>query len=256
MKRVVALLAAVFVLVGLGVAVGVTGAAAAEPPSQLHQGDTLTEGQALFSPLGEGFELILQTDGNLVEYLVSAGRAVWSSRTSGAGETLRFQTDGNIVLYSSTNHALWSTGTFGANPATVFGVNVNGALYAATARTLLWSVPPAVPANDIAISRLQSPNGRYSAVMQPDGNFVVYSSVTGALWSSRTSGHPGSFLVLQQDDSNVVIYGPSGAPLWSTRTSGRVGGDLEMQNDGNLVLYTGPVDHPVAAWSSGTAGRP
>ncbi|MBV9594876.1 MAG: hypothetical protein JO147_13900, partial [Actinobacteria bacterium] len=195
MKRVVALIVSVLLSVGLWSLVGAARAGATEPPSQLHPGDSLSAGQAIFSPFGAGFELVLQADGNLVEYLVSAQRPVWATGTYGSGETLRFQNDGNIVLYSSTNHPLWSTGTYGVSPASVFGVNVNGALYAATARTLLWSTPNAIPANDFAIARLDSANGRYSAIMQTDGNFVVYSALTGAIWSSRTGGHSGSALL-------------------------------------------------------------
>jgi hypothetical protein len=248
-------------LVGLAVgaaamaSVTVGTAAAATPPSQLSRGQHLTEGQQLVSDFGGGFALKLQTDGNLVEYLVSARRAVWATSTFGSGEVLTVQSDGNVVLYDAHNHALWNTGTAGTQVAT-FGVSVNGQLFAATARQALWETRPAVDANDIAIAELDSPNGRYRALMQTDGNFVVYSTVTGPLWSSGTAGHPGSYLVLQQTDGNVVIYASNGHALWSTHTSGDIGADLEMQNDGNLVLYAGPVDNERAVWASNTAGRP
>jgi hypothetical protein len=109
------------------------------------------------------------------------------------------------------------------------------------------------------------------AVMQGDGNFVVYSSSGAALWNSGTQNHPGAYVVLQ-DDANLVVVSSGGVPLWS---SGSVNAYLYgqeylnpgdyltspnrqfqfiMQTDGNLVLYTWPANG-VALWSSQTAGN-
>ena len=81
-----------------------------------------------------------------------------------------------------------------------------------------------------------SGDGRFTAVMQTDGNFVVYGP-SGALWSSRTST-PASFIALQ-GDGNLVVYDSSGVALWSTATEPSSGDRLVMQSDGNLVLYSG-----------------
>ena len=249
-RRVSAAAAAVgLVAAGVVVAAG-TDTAAATPASQLSPGQQLDAGQSLTSAAGGGFRLVLRADGNLVEYLVSAGRAVWATNTSGHGATLKFQTDGNVVLYSATKHPLWQTRTHGSG-AVSFGVNVNGALFAATTRHLVWSSPPKLAADDVAIARLTSSNGHYRAVMQTDGNFVVYSA-HGVLWSSKTAKHYGAYLVVQQSDGNVVIYDRHHHALWSTATTGK-SAVLRMQNDGNLVLYAGSVDHSVAIWNSKAA---
>jgi hypothetical protein len=55
------------------------------------------------------------------------------------------------------------------------------------------------------------------AVMQDDGNFVLYDDAGRAAWTSNTSHHPGSHLALQ-DDGNLVVYGPGAAPLWASNT--------------------------------------
>ncbi len=55
------------------------------------------------------------------------------------------------------------------------------------------------------------------AVMQGDGNFVLYHQGWTPLWSSGTWGHPGAYIVLQ-NDGNLVIYGPSGRALWASGT--------------------------------------
>ena len=54
------------------------------------------------------------------------------------------------------------------------------------------------------------------AIMQLDGNFVVYDAEGVPLWSSeRSFGYSGARLAMQ-NDGNLVIYGPDGAPLWDT----------------------------------------
>ena len=54
-----------------------------------------------------------------------------------------------------------------------------------------------------------------SAVLQPDGNFVVYDTAGAAAWHAGTAGNPGAFLVLQSD-CNLVLYAASQVPLWYT----------------------------------------
>jgi hypothetical protein len=82
---------------------------------------------------------------------------------------------------------------------------------------------------------LTSTNGRFVAVMQGDGNLVIYGGGR-ALWGTRTHA-PGSVLALQ-GDGNLVIYDSQGRAVWSTRTEGSGTTDqLIMQDDGNLVLY-------------------
>jgi hypothetical protein len=115
---------------------------------------------------------------------------------------------------------------------------------------------PAAPVRDATLDpgqtmragdRRESANGRFTLVMQPDGNLVAYRNGAGAVWSAGTSGTPGAYVV-NQTDGNVVVYGPTKA-LWSTRTAGKAGTVLVMQDDGNVVAYAGGA----AVWSSGTA---
>jgi hypothetical protein len=57
------------------------------------------------------------------------------------------------------------------------------------------------------------------AVMQDDGNFVVYDSFENWLWASHTQGNSGAFVILQ-DDGNLVVYASDGiTPLWQSRTA-------------------------------------
>jgi len=92
---------------------------------------------------------------------------------------------------------------------------------------------------------LRSSRGRYVAVMQTDGNLVVYDGGR-ALWASRTQS-AGASLAIQQD-GNLVVYDIYGSPRWASRTPGAGQGFLVMQDDGNLVLYAARG----AAWATGT----
>jgi hypothetical protein len=92
-----------------------------------------------------------------------------------------------------------------------------------------------------------SPSDIYEALMQTDGNFVVYQLDTGiAKWASGTNGS-GASLVNFQTDGNLVIKTPSGAGVWTSATGSYGGVKLTMQDDGNLVMY--PSSGP-AVWSS------
>ena len=60
------------------------------------------------------------------------------------------------------------------------------------------------------------------AVLQSDGNFVVYSASNAVLWASNTAGNPGATLAVQ-DDGNVVLY-ENGQALWATKTVSTIDG--------------------------------
>ena len=84
-------------------------AAASPASSSLSAGQRLTAGQSLVSSNGQ-FSLVMQSDGNLVEY--SGGTtALWSTGTNGnPGAYLVLQGDANAVVYSASNTALWHQG--------------------------------------------------------------------------------------------------------------------------------------------------
>ena len=97
---------------------------------------------------------------------------------------------------------------------------------------------------------LMSPNGQYVAVLQGDGNMVVYGP-RGAVWSSGTMNRGGSTFVVQ-GDGNVVLYRSGGVPVWATGTSSTSPVQIVLQNDGNFVLYNATQ----ALWSSLTVKIP
>jgi hypothetical protein len=119
--------------------------------------------------------------------------------------------------------------------------------------------------------------GVVRAVMQSDGNLVLYNSNGQAVWAAATNG-PGATRLVMQHDGNLVMQ-RDGTPIWHTATSrfGSTGNRtnyildrghvllpgqalytpdrkfrLIMQHDGNLVLYS----PNRATWASNTGGTP
>jgi hypothetical protein len=82
---------------------------------------------------GYYYWLILQSDGSLVLYKGNsahvASKVCWASGTWGkpSGHAI-YQTDGNFVIYSTSNVPLWGSNTVGETGATV-DISASGRLY-------------------------------------------------------------------------------------------------------------------------------
>jgi hypothetical protein len=105
------------------------------PIAQLAPGQTLAGGQSVSVGV---YSLVMQTDGNLVEY--GPAGALWASNTAGnPGADAVMQGDGNLVVYSSTDHPLWASNTAG-NPGAYAVLSSTGTFSVLTsAGGLLWS---------------------------------------------------------------------------------------------------------------------
>lgn len=80
-------------------------------PARLAAHGVMRPGDHLMSPNG-AYDLVLQTDGNLVLY----GPAGWTWQSGTRGSTpdrLQIQTDGNLVLYGPNDSVIWQTYTAG-----------------------------------------------------------------------------------------------------------------------------------------------
>ncbi|NJM35806.1 MAG: hypothetical protein HC850_15160, partial [Rhodomicrobium sp.] len=98
---------------------------------------------------------------------------------------------------------------------------------------------------------IQSGDGRYLAVMQADGNFVVYDYGIGhSIWATNTAGASGARLSMQSD-GHVVVYDAANGAAWASGSDGsgvNRAFNLVMQSDGNLVAYDSQGGQPI--WSS------
>jgi len=105
--------------------------------------------------------------------------------------------------------------------------------------------------------KLTSSNGKYTLIMQGDGNLVLYTESNTPVWATRTQGS-GAIRASLQDDGNLVLYTKEvekrfrrdeAVAVWASQTSGEKV-RLILQDDRNLVIYTADGR---ALWASGTA---
>jgi LysM repeat protein len=105
--------------------------------------------------------------------------------------------------------------------------------------------------------KLTSSNGKYTLIMQGDGNLVLYTESNTPVWATRTQGK-GAVRASLQDDGNLVLYTKEverrfrrdvPVAVWASHTSGE-NVRLILQDDRNLVIYTADGR---ALWTSGTA---
>ncbi|AZZ56482.1 hypothetical protein [Rathayibacter iranicus] len=209
-----------------------------DPP--LESGATLTAGQQLTAG-PERAEM--QTDGNFVLYGPQGTR--WFTGTSGAGNRLVMQTDGNAVVYGADGSVKWASGTVG-NPGAEMRISSSG-LVISSPRGLVWTSISQTRRDTlqhettlISGDQLTSASGAWRAIMQGDGNFVVYGP-RGADWSTGTS-IPGSDIALAAD-GYLVVYArgtQEGEGHWDSSPELAFSTSpfrVVMQNDGNLVEY-------------------
>jgi len=96
---------------------------------------------------------------------------------------------------------------------------------------------------------LTSSNGLYRAIMQNDGNFVIYKG-SAPVWASNSVRGAGSYFAAMQSDGNFVLYlgtpQAPGAAYWASNTVQGAGAyQLSLGDDGTLALYRG-----TAIWNS------
>lgn len=132
---------------------------------------------------------------------------------------------------------------------------LNALAISAAALCCLASMPASAtfltPGQSLSVNQvLPGHDGRFQAVMQPDGNFVVYRLVDAqAVWSTNTSGS-GATTAVMQTDGNFVLYTADGRAVWNTQTSqtGPQQNQFTVDDDGTAVVLT---YEPI--WSTGTA---
>lgn len=103
---------------------------------------------------------------------------------------------------------------------------------------------------------LTSKNGKHRLTMQGDGNLVLYSNGSSAIWDTgtwRITGVHRPNRAALQGDGSLVLLSPAGSPMWTTGKKPGAGFRLTMQDDRNLVTYRSD-NSP--AWASNTVHTP
>ncbi|HEX3563918.1 MAG TPA: hypothetical protein VHU17_00985 [Acidimicrobiales bacterium] len=233
----------------------------------------LQPGQSITSTNGL-FQLVMQTDGNLVVYLVAQGDALWSTGTqNNPGAVAAMQDDGNLVVYSEGGTALWASGTTAPNSTLALQNDGNLVIYGANSagQYPVWSShTDNVRGYELTSGQLLQPgqylasqNRQYVLEMSSGGNLTISSigQYICPMWSvpavtTSTSQtfppQPGAYLQLTST-GDLALWHPgqtSGSSLWDAGTSG--GETAVLQNDGDLVVNS---SSGATLWSSGTSSN-
>jgi hypothetical protein len=179
----------------------------------------------------------------------------------GASLQAIMQDDGNFVLYqrgaSGQQQPYWATNTARADN------RVTGRSFLREGEEL--------DAQDCLVSS----NGLYFAVMQADGNFVLYHT-TDAVNASPDPSRPYSlvcgvqgveiqqnqYFVTMQTNGNFVLYDRDRFPYWATNTAHSSPGQYiaVLHDNGNFAVYSGSDPNQVSEntrlWQSNTAIDP
>jgi hypothetical protein len=135
-RAVVGTLAATTAITGLMIGTAGTASAFTSSDTRLYRGDTMWGwgNQYLWGMSADSdYRLVMQSDGNLVEYktdIVGANQQVcWSSGTWWAGAAhATYQSDGNFVVYRDSGGAVWASNTVGGGGSFV-NINSSGVIY-------------------------------------------------------------------------------------------------------------------------------
>ncbi|KAL5698542.1 hypothetical protein ACHQM5_029568 [Ranunculus cassubicifolius] len=77
-----------------------------------------------------------------------------------------------------------------------------------------------------------------SAVLQDNGDLVVYLSNNQPMWRSNTAGAIASYYLTLQNDRNLVIYAPGGTPIWASNTQISMNGNMANETVSNNQMAT------------------
>jgi hypothetical protein len=172
---------------------------------------SVQEIDGLPAPSGRN-RLTMQVDGDLV-LTSAAGKPLWISHTSGAGNSLYVQDDGNLVIYNPLSRAVWATHT-----------------------TPVVLIPgTTIPAGTTYVTNT---NPRYSPgfigrlAMQRDGNLVLYGK-SKLIWNSNTH-LPGSHAAYTANGT-LAVYSPGGTVLWRSPSHGAL--SAVILDCGSLEFY-------------------
>lgn len=215
-------------------------------------------GQSLRSNNGQ-YNLIFQTDGNLVLYDTVGNVKFTSNSHNRGGVICSMQADGNLVIYDASSNPVWASNTAGKyakfldvgddvvlrifqwNEVWATGTWVRE--YEHVNHVVIYPDTGLAPNTHVSLT-----NNAFTLVMQGDGNLVLYRNGDGAaVWATYTQGNPGAFMRMQ-GDGNLVVYSADWRPLWATYTQNKPGAFLFLQPDGNLVIR-----HPGLVWQNGNS---
>ena len=92
-----------------------------------------------------------------------------------------------------------------------------------------WSIRPG--------DKLYSANSEFYLTLLNDCNLQIRRTITeNIIWASNSAGYGTPKFALMQSDGNFVLYTYNKGAVWATSRFGS-GREIRMQDDGNLVVY-------------------
>ena len=196
------------------------------------------------------FSLVMQPDGNLVEYNIFT--PIWSTGSSGLyGSYATLQSNGNFVLYSFNGFKIWETKTSG-NPDDYLTITNEGyiniekkvpggvsVLFTTEPKNLQDGVKAPSSSNANRVwkgGQTVLKNGPFSLYMQNDGNLVV-DYIFKPIWSTQTGGNPGAYASMNSSGDFFIWNKDSTKLLWSTATSGHPNDIMYLLSNGTFVIH-------------------
>lgn len=189
-------------------------------PTRLRKGGTLAPdtrlepGDALLAADGV-HALWYRKDGDLALVNLASGAVLAHTGTSGAG-AVKFQSDGNLVVYTPAGAPTWSSGTYGRG-ATVLAI-VDGGLQIRKDTTTLWTGGP----RSAMSAGLKFAKGAATRVTLPE---MVVSYARGLTIEARVLDGQGAILELgngpEQDSIALVADGTDLTLSWSSGPGSR-----------------------------------
>ncbi|MFD9339091.1 ricin-type beta-trefoil lectin domain protein [Streptomyces sp. NPDC060028] len=199
----------------------------------LHGGDVIPSGTSLAS---NSVRLTMEADGNLVLTALATGKQIWASGTAGnPGAYAKFGTDGNLVVYTTSNAVKWTTG-LAASTGSTFRVRADSTavVVASNSTTVLWKqgTAGAVPAANATTSYTYASAGQIATVKDSAGN----------TWSTSYDllGRPVSQTDPNTGTGTFDKYDTSGNLLQATDTRGQTLSFTYDWNNRRTATYSGP----------------
>ena len=173
---------------------------------------------------GDNCWAVMQGDGNFVVY-DGSHKPLWASGTNGRnGSFIIAQNDGNVVVYQGSR-PFWASNTRVPEPAS----------------TPVSGHPDILQpgqALDGSKNDYLQVNNKPSIIlkMQDDCNLVLYV-LEKPYFASNTNGLGNDCKAIMQFDGNLVVYKGDGQVAWASGTNGKNGAYLSLQQDGNARIF-------------------
>ena len=227
---------------------------------RLIPGESLSAGDKITSLNGR-YTFGIEADGS-VAIRTAAGGALWKKGPFGSGSTLAVEAGSDLVLRDKADVVRWHTGVLSDCAAVV--ILGDGRLVLAENTTELWSVPssrtktvavegwdPTKPAPGVcapaaadrlvpgqrlaAGQQITSRQGKYSFVLDGNGDLSIRSAGGGAIW--KKAGGAGARLDLTTG-GNLRLLKADGTLVWHNEVSSSCA-TVVVQDDGRVVALSG-----------------